>query len=172
MMHKIFGGSIGIDHCQFFLYDASDNPWEDMPDWTEEDNTRKGYMSNGQSVHLGTSDLDFASRYIEIYLSSVIPDFVSGDRVIAANIVISSGVLAIANPMNATCEEFEIRVDVKAGNYIAYIFVYNVGCDSYAEDDLTDEELEQRTDIERYKVVLVPGRIENEGVVKGEQYLY
>lgn len=41
-----------------------------------------------------------------------------------------------------------------------------------SEDDRSDQELEKSTDVERYKIVLVPGNTSCEGIVKGEAYLF
>jgi hypothetical protein len=50
------------------------------------------------------------------------------------------------------------------------ILCYNLFLEERDFEIMTDEELEQATDLERYKIVLVPGKTQHEGVVKGEQY--
>lgn len=65
---------------------------------------------------------------------------------------------------------------MEKGSYIAYVLAFNLGIDALSEGDLdkdlSDEELQQRTDLEHYNIVLVSGSSQTEGVIKGEEYLY
>jgi hypothetical protein len=58
---------------------------------------------------------------------------------------------------------------ISIGDYSVYILEYSLGEES--EEELSDEELERRMDLERYKIVLVPGKTTIEGVIKGSKYL-
>lgn len=162
-MNQIYTGRIFADHYQFYIFDAREDFFEDMPDWDEE-NARKGYITNGQTIYLGTR-AHFHDHWLDVYVSDHAPSFDNCERALAINIKIASGELGIATPIDSVA-----NIPIKEGSYyIAYILGFNIGVDS--EDELTDEELEKRTDFERYTIVFVPGNTPKEGVVKGEQYL-
>jgi hypothetical protein len=179
MSNKVFAGRIQADFSQFPIYDSSADIGE-LPDWTEGDNYAKGFISNGSSINIAT----YAGSYqywIEVYLSETIPSLENCDRVLAFNLQITSGELIISDMMEAGPNEGTVRIPLEVGSYIIYIFGYSLVYGNDVLDDLfleldnlnneeLDSELERRTDIENYKIILMPGKIEVEGVIKGERY--
>lgn len=162
-MNRIFAGRIFADHYQFYILDACENFYESMPDWDEE-NSRKGYITNGRTIFIGTR-AHFNDHWLDIYVGDHTPSFDNCERALAINLNIVSGELVIATTLNSVA-----KIPLKKGSYIAYILTSNIGSDS--EDYLTDEELEKSTDFERYTIVLILGKTFEQGVVKGEQYLW
>jgi hypothetical protein len=184
-MNRIFAGKIQADHGQFLIYAAGSGAGEALPDWTEEEHGEKGYMANGSAIGLlvygGTS-----LYWLEVYLHDNLPTFEECDRVLAFNLEIASGKLIISDIFNACSDEGAINLLVEAGSYVVYILGYNLvyGNDIYdglftemyklsAEelDKEIDRELEKRTDIERYEIILVSGKTQIEGAIKGENYM-
>lgn len=161
-MNKVFTGRIYADYYQFYLFDGNEYYAEDMPGWDEE-NVSKGYISNGRIIYLGTR-AHFHNHWLDVYLSDQTPSFDECERALSLNLKITSGKLGIASPLDTIAD-----IDIKEGSYIAYILAFNLTKED--ENELSDEELEQRTDLERYTIVLVPGSTDHEGVIKGQQYL-
>jgi hypothetical protein len=177
-MNKIFAGRIWADYRQFEIYDSGKDPGT-LPDWNEGDNNKKGYMSNESIISISVYGGTF-EYWLEVYLNDDLPDFDNVDRVLAFNLKIASGKLIISDIMNAS-HEGAINLFVEPGSYVVYILGYNLvyGNDVYDElfdelDELSEEEkdrvLENKTDMERYKIILIPGKTESEGVIKGEKY--
>jgi hypothetical protein len=163
-MQKKFAGRVQTSHFQFSLFDANVDPGENMPDWAEADFSRRGYITNGQAIGIGTV-ADLHTPWIEVFLSKAAPNFDDCKRVLAINLAITSEALILTDIMECLSH----RINIKNGEYIVYSLAYNLGVEG--GDELSDEELEKAKDLERYKIVLVPGRTEHEGVIKGEQYL-
>jgi hypothetical protein len=180
-MNKIFAGRIFADYSQFRIYDSGSNAIGALPDWNEGDNAEKGYMMNVSAISMFVYGGTF-EYWLEVYLSDDLPGFNDVDRVLAFNLNIASGKLIISNIFNSSRDEGVINLFVEAGSYIVYIFGYNLirGNDVYDElfdesfDELSEEEkdrvIESETDMERYKIILIPGKTESEGIIKGEKY--
>lgn len=170
IMNKIYEGRIFADYYQFYIFDASEKFGEDMPDWNEE-NARKGYISNGRTIYLGTmANLNYC--WLDVYLSDSVPSFDDCERALSININIASGKLGIATPNDRIAS-----ISIKSGSYIAYVLTFNLGIDKFIDwktnqDFFNHNGREQRTDTEHYTIVLMPGSTRNERVIKGEKYLY
>jgi len=169
-MQKLFSGRIFADHYQFYISDAEADLLEQSLDWMAEAHARRGYISNGRTVYLGTR-AHLNAYWLTVYLSDFQPHFDDCERVLVFNIAIESGQLVIASPI----EDIAL-IDIPTGHYVVYILADNLGVDQLslneADEDLNDAEFEQRTDFERYTVVLITGRFEYEGVLKGQKTLY
>jgi hypothetical protein len=163
MMQKICAGRIFADHYQFSIFDVGVNSADNMPDWTEAETSDLGYITNGRVIYVGTV-ADLNTHWIEIYLSDLPPDFDDCQKVLAINILVDSGAVIV----EGMYQNFSCRIDVNNGTYIVYILGYNLGVEIKTLIPITDEELERRTELERYKIVLVLGRTENEGMLKDE----
>jgi hypothetical protein len=161
-MNKILARSIFADHYQFYIYDSTEDYWKSLGDWPDGTSSR-GYMSSERAVGIGTV-ADLNNHWLEVYLSNIAPDLEECARALAFNFSITSGILSILG----LADEEESKINIENGDYVLYILAYNLGVDCREMDD---EKIEQMTDIERYQIVLVPGRTENEGVIKGEQYI-
>jgi hypothetical protein len=165
-MDKILSRRLSAHHAQFYIYDSTERFGETLADWSDEISSR-GYFSNGRGVKLCTV-AGLWVYWLEVYLSKTAPSLEECQRALAFNLAITSNVLSIFSHV----EGIASNMNIDSGDYVLYILAYNLGVDEYSDsDDVSDEELEQMTDIERYKIVLVPGRIENEGVIKGVEYI-
>jgi hypothetical protein len=165
-MDKILSRRIFADHYQFYIYDSTERYWETLGHWPG-NTSRRGYMSSGRALGIATV-ADLNVHWLEVYRNHIAPDLEECERALAFNFSITSGILSIL----CLADEEESTINIENGDYVIYILAYNLGVDEYSDsDDVSDKELEQMTDIERYQIVLVPGRIEIEGVIKGEEYI-
>lgn len=165
-MQQLFSGRIFADHYQFYLYDNYPAWWAEMPDWIENDHSRKGYICNGRTIYIGTQ-ADSNNHWLEIYSSDRPPSFNQCERAIGLNIEVQSGELVFDTTLGNG-----VSMRLEPGKYVAYILQFNLGEEEIDSYRLSDEEFFQRTDLERYKIVLVPGTIKDEGVFKGGEYRY
>ena len=170
-MNRIFAGGIDAAYKQIFFFDTAIEPWEYIPPEFNDNYNKRFICINKSMICLLTCGVS-EWRWLEIHLSDTFYEFPAYDRLLNLNISITAGQLGILTVMDGEIH----RMAVSNGDYIAYIFEFNLGVDDEDDPDcndiFNDEILEQRTELEHYKIVLVPGRIENEGVIKGEQYLY
>jgi|GEM_PF-3657961 len=171
-MNRVFARGIEAYYKQVYFCDPAIDPWAHLIfDFTTDNFQARYILVNKYMFCLLTSGV-IEWRWVEIHLSDSYYEFPEHERLLGINISITSGQLGILDLINREIHP----IDVPKGDYIAYIFEFNRGVDDEDDPDcndiFNDEILEQRTELEHYKIVLVPGRIENEGVIKGDQYLY
>jgi len=158
-MNKIGKCRVFADHYQFYILDKGADPFTDMPDWTD-DAINNGYICKSNVIHVGTK-AHLNDHWVEIYLSEDHPNTSNYDKFVKTEINISSGILSIMGPVDADDEVYNI--EILPGEYLIYIFTMNIGADQFStgeinepnDKEMTDEEIEAREDIERYKIVLV-----------------
>lgn len=167
-MKKLYSGSLSADHKQFYLLDASFQFNDSLYEWNLE-RGKLGYICNDQAITIRTVS-DYYIHWVEVLLcETLLPVWDECERALALNLNLPSGKLRI----DSTYWYAEVIIDLSPGCYIVYILAYNLDKqpDSDTDDLLEDNELEKRTDLERYKIILVPGQTMNEGVIKGSKYL-
>ena len=166
-MKKLFSGRIFTDHYQFYISDAKADLLEKSLDWMANDNAKREYISNGKTIYLGTR-ANLNDHWLNVYLSDRQPNFNDCERALAFNLTIESGQLVIASSI----EDIAL-IDIPSEHYVVYILAYNLGVDQLflneADEDLRDAQFEQMADFERYVIVLVHGRVQHEGVLKGQK---
>jgi hypothetical protein len=166
-MKKLYAGSISADHKYYYIIDSNCELTDSLYDWSLT-NLRIGYISNDRALTISTVS-DYCAHWIEVFFSEISPILDDCERALVFNINVPSGKLRI----DSAYWYAEVFIDLLPGCYTVYILAYNLGKqpDPDLEDLLEDDELEQRLDLERYKIVLVPGKTNNEGVIKGSKYL-
>ena len=167
-MNRIFARGVSASYRRLYFCDMAIDPWSCLPSDSKDDDIQRGYIFVNKSMFCLVTSAVGWWHWVEIHLSDSYYEFPEYERLLGINISITSGQLGLLDVLNAEIHP----IDVPNGDYIAYIFEFNREMDGDSDDIFNDEILEQKTDLERYKIVLVPGRIENEGVVKGDQYLY
>ncbi len=128
-MNKLFSGRIFADHYQFYISDAQADLFEKSLNWMADDHAKRGYISNGKTVYLGTR-ADSNDHWLNVYLSDRQPDFDDCAWALAFNIVIESGQIVIASPI-----EDIAWIDVPVGNYVIYVLAYNLGVDQLSVNE-------------------------------------
>lgn len=165
-MKKIGQCRIYADHYQFYIMDSGADPFDGMPEWTEEAVTR-GFIANQHVMGVSTR-AHLNDHWLELWLSDTAPDSAGFDRAIASEISFPSGLVEIRGLADAPDEV--CRVGVTPGLHTVHVLTSNLGVDQFSTDEInqdddremTDEEIEQRTDLERYKIVLVPKKSDME----------
>lgn len=167
-MRTLAAGRLFADHYQFQVHDAEANPYAEDPGWTEH-RARLGYAHTATSVHVGTV-AHLNDHWVTVHTADTPPPFRPHQRVVALNVSFPSGRGVVAS-LGEPVLEFE----VEPGPYVLYVVASNPGVDLMSldeEGELTDAEIEARTDLERYDLVLVPGHGTPEGVVHGPEHLW
>lgn len=157
-MEKIGQCRVFANHYQFYLLDSNADPATDMPKWTDAA-TECGYVSNDQAIGVGTR-AHLNDHWVELYFDDDAPDTSGYDRAFHVDLQIASGRLSVQGL--ADMEDEVYSVDVPNGKYRVHVLAANLGVDQFStgeineEDDqeLTDDELAARKDLERYVIVL------------------
>jgi len=174
-MLKIHSERIYVDYGTFYISDLNYDPMEQIKqifarfDEITADDHRRNFKGFKDFIFIGTRS---GSYWSDFHLSEIEPECEDCERMIALNFRSLSGKVGIPSMVKG---EFDRTFNLPKGKYTVYISVFNYGKNEYnldIEEPLTDEELEQRTDLEHYKFVFVPGQIQKEGVIKGLEYLY
>lgn len=158
-MKKIGQSRIYADHYQFYILDSGADPFDGMPKWTE-DAVARGFIANQHVIGISTR-AHLNDHWLELYLHSSAPDTTGFDRAIASDILLESGCIEIMGLVDSPDEVY--RVEVTPGLYTVHVLTSNLGDDQFSTDvinqdddrEMTDEVIESRIDLERYKVVLV-----------------
>lgn len=153
------------DHGQFFAYDASVDPYESFPAITE-DTTRRGWARTDRAIYYVTAGQLWDFR-LDLFRGTRAPHLDDADRVVGHTLHLSTGTLAVGNPVadgNVT------TIALAPGPHSLFLRAFHLGveADAYVED----EEFLRRSDLERYELFVVPGRLAEEGVLLGRQTLW
>jgi hypothetical protein len=169
---KIFAGAIHADHGQFYCHDAEWDQEEEL--FGFEDKWLRGLMTDG--FYRTKSSVTFAtgtqndSHWIELYLAHTPPKRDDCQRLIVVSIAINSGELVIHGPSDWEGQYTRIAVDPRS--YCLFFFAYNLGGEisslgePIAKSAINDETLlKDYSQLEHYKIVLVPGKCQKTGVI-------
>ena len=121
----------------------------------------RGFIANQHVMGISTR-AHLNDHWLEVWLGHTTPDVSSFDRAISSDISFPSGLLEIRGLADSPDEVYQIKV--QAGSYSVYVLTSNLGIDQFSteeinqpnDEEMTDQEIESRMDLERYKVVLVP----------------
>jgi len=158
-MNKIGQCRIYADNYQFYILDSCADPFDGMPDWTE-NAVARGFIANQHVMGISTR-AHLNDHWLELYLHNSAPDTNGFDRAIASDVLLESGFIEIMGLADSPDEVYQ--VEVTPGLYTVHVLTSNLGADQFSTDEInqddyremTDEEIELRMDLERYKVVLV-----------------
>jgi hypothetical protein len=157
-MKKLGGCRIFADHYQFYLLDSKADPFENIPEWSE-DTVKLGYVANEKVLQIKTY-AHLNDHWVDVFLSDSTPAKNGAEKVLTVDLLIESGRLLIMSPIDIDDEIYSVQVP--AGKYTVHVFVRNIGRDKFTQDgiteteddELTDNEIEARDDLERYEIVL------------------
>jgi hypothetical protein len=153
------------DHGQFFACDASVDPWGFFPDITE-DTARLGWARTDAVVYYFTVGQLWDFR-LDVFRDEEPPGLENADRVLSHTIRLPTGVLTVGNPV---ADHNLVTLSLEPGEYSLFLRAFNLGVES--EEQLTDEEVFSRADLERYELFVVPGAAATEGVILGRSTLW
>ncbi len=135
--------------------------------WTPAD-TERGFAGN-ERFRMVATVADLNDHWVEVLLSEAPPSLEQWERVTCVGLDCSTGKLHV---MSVLDDVPPITLDLPQGSYSAYVAGCNLGVDQNSlgeEDELTDEQLAQRKDVEWYRVFIVPGKPVNVGRIKCER---
>ncbi|HEX3598598.1 MAG TPA: hypothetical protein VHU84_00570 [Lacipirellulaceae bacterium] len=169
-MEKLFAGKISASHRQFYFHDSEFDDVEEL--FGDEDKLVKGLSKHGfygtRSFVAFASHTENWGHWLEVFLSDVPPTPDDCELLIAVPISVASGELSVHGPSEWQGQLF----NVEPGTYCVYFFGYNFGVDiNSLGDELADqviehsEQFENYPQLERYKIVLVPGKCPKKGVL-------
>jgi len=141
--HQIFA-----DHYQFYVFDGDLSPYENMEKWSDEA-VKKGYISGSHAIGIGTV-AHFNNHRVNVYINDYIRENSKADITHNHELTITSGTIKLTSPAYTKTEE--PKSTIPNGVYNVTIIGFNLGKED--EDDLSDEELLQRDDLERYEIHL------------------
>ena len=167
-MVDILGATrIFADHYQFVLCEEPDRPLADDENWTDAILDR-GYAGAPEWRMIGT-EADLNDHWIELAVSAEAPNTADWHKIVCCDFHTVSGAVHLLGLMDF---EAAITAQVDPGTYSAHICCLNPGVDQQTTGELdagaemlSDAELQARGDLERYRVVLVPGTPERTGVL-------
>ncbi|HWE94297.1 MAG TPA: hypothetical protein VG269_10060, partial [Tepidisphaeraceae bacterium] len=171
MMELLASFRFFCSHNSFDVSDASVEPWNEpseLDGLTLDERTARltrGWYRQGRSICFRTLVQSYDNR-IDVFraTSHSLPRL--ADRVLAVNIGLPSGTLMIFGLDHGE------QVSVGVGNYVLYCRAFNLGVEPPPEEPpLDDREFLLRDDLERFELVLVPGSVNQEGVIYGPQTL-
>ncbi len=171
MMKLLASFRFSCSHNAFDVSDAGVEPWREpseldgLPLEAHLRFLQRGWYKRGRSICFRTLVQSYDNR-IDVLRSashSVPPE---ADRVLAFNISLPSGTLMVLG-----LDHVE-HVSVGAGDHTLYCRAFNLGVEPPPEAPLLDDgQFLRRNDLERFELVLVPGSVNQEGVIHGSHTL-
>jgi len=159
-------------HNAFDVYDSADEPWNEpsecdglaAPEQTKI--LQRGWYRRGRSIVYRTLVDSYVNR-IDFYRSAVAPGRDEAERVLVHNLSVPSGAVTIFSLDSGE------TVNIGAGDYSVYCRAFNLGVDLELEEiDADPQAYFTRTDMERFELIFVPGRVEVEGLIHGRATLW
>lgn len=157
---------IFASHYQLVICDDTAAFTEDT-NWGDSDDER-GFAGNEHFRMVGT-EADLNDHWVEVRLVDEPPSLEPWDRVTCVSLTCSTGKIHVMSIIDDTPP---ISLDVVEGEYAVYVAACNLGVDQHSlgeADELTDEQLAQRKDLEWYRLFIVPGKPAKVGRVKSEE---
>ena len=138
---------IFADHYQFWIYDETENPFEPLPDYTEQ-TTESGWARNDHSIIILTR-AHLNDHRLDVFRAEGIPELDSYDRATIHHLEIKSGDLVIYGGAEA------LKIQLVPDIYSIVVATFNLGNEPAFDDDmLDDEEFFKRLDWERYEIYI------------------
>lgn len=155
------------DHYQFYIVDpdralSPDSMFGAVMGLTQTD-VERAWTRTDPSITIFTFE-DCNDHRIDVFVGKQYDGHGDARRVMVFPLRLSKG------QMDVTCgmEPAENRIQVPPGEYAVYVRSFNLG--KGTEDFIeSDEEFLLRDDMERYEIVLVPGKPGQEGVIHGPE---
>lgn len=130
--------------------------------------TARGYAGNELFRVVGT-EADLNDHWVESRLSTQPPALADWHRVVCFSLQNHTGQVHV---MSVVDDEPALTLDLPKGPYAVYVAARNLGVDQSTlgeSEQLTDEQLALRKDLEWYTIFLVPGIPQETGRLKDEE---
>lgn len=132
--------------------------------WGEGD-SKRGFAGNDSFRMVGT-EADLNDHWVEVAIADAPPDLEPWQRVTCVGLSCNTGQIHI---MSVIDNDPPISLDLSKGDYSIFVAGCNIGIDQLSlgeEDELTDEQLAARKDLEWYRIFIVPGKPLQQGRIK------
>jgi hypothetical protein len=153
------------DHGQFYAFDASRDPYDPLPEISDE-TVRRGWTRNKNAIYYFTVGQLWDIR-LDLFESSGCPGLELATRLLSNTLWLPSGTLLVGNPI---AEPNLAQLSLNPGEYSLYLRAFNLGAES--EEHLADASRLARDDLERYELFVAPGPASSEGVILGTTTLW
>ena len=145
---------------------------DDVMAFTEESNwcegdVDRGFSGNDRFRMVGT-EADLNDHWVEVAYADEPPSLEPWQRVICLSLSCNTGEIHI---MSLIDDEPSISLNLPKGDYSVFVAGCNMGIDQSSldeDDELTDEQLAARKDLEWYRIFVVPGQPVQQGRIKDE----
>gem|GEM_PF-5105523 len=132
--------------------------------WNQE-KTQRGCAGNQNILLVGT-EADLNDHWVDVFKVQAIPDFSEYQRVISLYFSNKTGKVIVSSVID---DEPSFEADLDQGDYTIYVAGNNLGVDQLSlgeENELSDAEIRERKDIERYSIFIMLGKPSMEGKIK------
>ncbi|ABD53315.1 hypothetical protein [Jannaschia sp. CCS1] len=160
MQQALGAGRVFASHYQFVLCEDPDRVLADAENWTD-DTIQLGFAGVPKWRMIGT-EANLNDHWIELSLDDQAPEPEHWQRIICCGFETATGAVHVMGLMDA---DPAISAKIAPGAYAAYICGRNLGVDAEGSELPTDAELAARDDVERYRIILVPGAPSEVGVL-------
>jgi hypothetical protein len=156
MVEKHLGaGRVFASHYQIVVCDDPARGLGDGENW-DEAAFEQGFVG-GESFRLVRTQADLNDHWVELVASDTPPDPDHWDSVICVPFHSVTGQLHV---MSVVTVAPDLSAEIGAGDFAVYVAGQNLGVDQFSlgeDDELTDEQLAARRDLEWYRLYVVPG---------------
>lgn len=162
-MTKLGEGRVFASHYQILICDDPTYILQDEENW-DDSRSKAGFAGNDHFRMVGTHG-DGNDHWVELVAANQSPDLTAWDCVVCVPFVTRTGRIHIASVIDANPV---ISAELPGGEYALYVACKNPGIDQMSlgeNDELTDTELAEREDVERYRVYVVYGRPARTGML-------
>ena len=145
---------------------------DDIMAFTEESNWGEGDSDRGfagnDRFRMVSTEADLNDHWVEVVIADEPPNLEPWQRVTCVSLSCNTGQIHI---MSVVDNEPPITLNLPKGDYSVFVAGCNIGIDqlSLGEDnELTDEQLSARKDLEWYRIFIVLGKPVRQGRIKDE----
>jgi len=157
-MNRISSFRIFADHYQFWVCESEADPFDPLPDFTDE-SVKRGWSRTEYSICFSTQ-AHLNDHRLDIIQCETMPELNVAERITVHPLVVQSGITIF------DIEEI-YQLPLTPGTYSLILAAYNLGKEQdHNEDELEDEEFFKRLDWERYELYICPHLNHPEGQMK------
>ena len=157
---RIFASHYQLAICDDIMAFTEESNWG-------EDDSKNGFAGNDRFRMVAT-EAHLNDHWVEVAIADEPPNLEPWQRVTCVSLSCNTGEIHI---MSVIDNKPSISLNLPKGDYSVFVAGCNMGVDqlSLGEDnELTDEQLAERKDLEWYRIFLVPGKPIQQGRIKDE----
>ncbi len=163
-MKHLGSSRIFASNYQLMITDSVKRGITDDINWNDE-KVERGYAGDQHTLLVGT-EADLNDHWVDLYKTDIKPNFDEYQRVLCLHFSSETGKILVLSVID---DEPSIEANIGIGEYTIYFSGNNLGVDQLSlgdESELTDSELRDRLDLERYSIFIVSGKPSIEGKIR------